>query len=133
MTMIDVRVRPSMLLPVALAMILAVGCASLGRSAGLGQAVTLQPGGRVTLPDNTSLRYLGVTADSRCPPDVQCIRAGDADVAFEFRSGAGIGRSITLNTANAPAAPIGRWWLRLLSLGSGPAPRVTFQVDGDPG
>ena len=133
MTMIAVHVRPSALLPVALAMILAVGCASTGRSAGLGQAVTLQPGERITLPNNTSLRYLGVTADSRCPPDVQCIRAGDADVAFEFRPGTGIGRSIILNTANAPAAPIGGWRLRLLSLGSGPAPRVTLQVDGAPG
>ncbi|HEY5614303.1 MAG TPA: hypothetical protein VIK70_11980 [Lysobacter sp.] len=127
--MIAVHVRPSALLPAALAMIVAVGCASIGRSAGLGQAVTLQPGERVTLPDSASLRYLRVTADSRCPPDVQCIRAGDADVAFEFRSGAGSGHSITLNTANAPAAPIGRWRLRLLSLGSGPAPPVTFQVD----
>lgn len=124
-----IAVHVPALLPAALAMIIAVGCASIGRSAGLGQAVTLQPGERVTLPDNASLRYLRVTADSRCPPDVQCIRAGDADVAFEFRSGTGSGRSITLNTASAPAAPIGSWRLRLLSLGSGPAPPVTFQVD----
>ena len=110
-------------------MIIAVGCASIGRSAWLGQPATLQPGERVALPDNASLRYLRVTADSRCPPDVQCIRAGDADVAFEFRSGAGIVHSITLNTANAPTAPIGRWRLRLLSLGTGPSPPVTLQVD----
>ena len=130
MTMIGVRVRPSALLPIALAMILAVGCASTGRSAGLGQAVTLQPGERVTLPDNASLRYLGVAADSRCPPNVQCIQAGDADVVFEFTPVAASRQRITLNTAAQPATtPLGDWQLRLIALGFGAAPPATVQVD----
>lgn len=114
----------------ALSMVLVGGCASSGRPAILGQAVTLQPGQRLALPDHASLRYVTVTADSRCPPGVQCIQAGDADVAFEFVPGAGAARSITLNTVKAPAAPIGEWQLHLLSLQFGSSPRATIQVDG---
>lgn len=120
-----------MLLPGAIAMTLGSGCACPGRVAAPGEAITLQPGQRVALPDAASLRYVAVTADSRCPPVVQCIRAGDADVAFEFVPAGGSARLVTLNTAHAPIAPIGtwRWRLRLLSLESGESPRATVRID----
>jgi hypothetical protein len=107
----------------------AAGCASTGHTMALGQPITLQPGERVVLPDDAALRYIAVTADSRCPPDVQCIHAGDADVAFEFFQGDGASRTITLNTAGAPAAAIGEWRLRLLSLEFGPSPGAAIRVD----
>ena len=66
------------------------GCASGDvRTATLGQPVTLQVSEQIALPGDAMLRYVGVTADSRCPPGVQCIRAGDADVAFEFTPAGG--------------------------------------------
>lgn len=102
-------------------------------TAPIGVPIPMAPGQRIALPDGATLRYVEVAADSRCPPGVQCIRAGDADVAFEFRSGTGVSQSITLNTASAPAAPVGNWRLRLLSLDFGPAPRVTVRIDGAPG
>lgn len=106
------------------------GCASGDvRAAPLGQPVTLQVGERVALPGDASLRYVGVTADSRCPPGVQCIRAGDADVAFEFTSPAGTAVPVSVNIPEAPTARIGKWQLTLLSLESGEAPQATVQVD----
>lgn len=109
-----------------------LGCASggTGRSVPLGQSFTLQPGERVSLPGNASLRYLSIANDSRCPPGVQCIRAGDADVLFEFvPSAGGTTAQVTLNTENAPSAPIGAWRLQLLTLEHGESPRATVRVD----
>ena len=109
-----------------------LGCASGGtaRSVPLGQPFTLQPGERVSLPGDASLRYLSIANDSRCPPDVQCIRAGDADVLFEFVPNAGgTTEQITLNTETAPAAPMGAWQLQLVTLEHGESPSATVRVD----
>lgn len=93
-----------------------------------GQPMQLHPGDAVWLPDAAMLRYVGVSADSRCRPDVQCIRAGDADMALEYTARGAASRAITIKT-DAPSADVGRWHLRLLSLEFGPSPRATLQVD----
>lgn len=120
------RLASMLLLAVAM-----LGCASGGtaRSVALGQPFTLQPGERVALPGDASLRYLGIANDSRCPPDVQCIRAGDADVLFEFTPAGGTTEKITLNTERMPSAPVGAWKLQLVTLEQGDAPRATVRVD----
>ena len=108
------------------------GCASTGTTptVALGQPVVMRPGERVELPSRASLRYVAVAADSRCPPNVQCIQAGDADVVFEFTPAAASTQRITLNTAAQPATtPLGDWRLRLIALGFGAAPPATVQVD----
>ena len=107
---------------------LLAACASAGGAVKPGQPIVLRAGESVALPDAAVLRYLGVSADSRCRPDVQCIRAGDADVALEYTAPGAVVRSITINT-DTPAADVGAWQLRLLSLEFGPAPRATLQVD----
>jgi len=108
--------------------LLLVACASAGRMISPGQPMVLQPGESVSLPDGAALRHLGVSADSRCLPDVQCIRAGDADVALEYTARGGASRSITIST-DAPATEVGGWRLRLLSLEFGPSPRATLRGD----
>ena len=108
--------------------LLLVACASAGRTMSPGQPTVLRPGDSVSLPDAAVLRYLGVSADSRCRPDVQCIRAGDADVALAYTAPGAASRSMMINT-DAPAADVGGWHLRLLSLEFGASPRVTLQVD----
>ena len=108
--------------------LLLVACASAGRMISPGQPMVLQPGESVSLPDGAALRHLGVSADSRCLPDVQCIRAGDADVALEYTARGAASRSITINT-DAPSADVGEWRLRLLSLEFAAPPRATLQVD----
>ena len=108
--------------------LLLVACASTGRAMSPGQPVVLRPGDSVWLPDAAVLRYIGVSADSRCRPEVQCIRAGDADVALEYTARGAASRSITINT-DAPSADVGEWRLRLLSLEFAAPPRATLQVD----
>lgn len=108
-------------------------CASGGTAtAPTGQPIVMQAGDRVLLQDRSTLRYVGVTADSRCPPGVQCIRAGDADVAFEFTPGGGSPAALSLNIPEAPSAAVGGWQLRLLALGFGDEPAATVQVDPAP-
>lgn len=95
-----------------------------------GQSVTLQPGERIELPQQASLRYVEVTADSRCPPGVQCIRAGDAEVAFEFTpAGAAGPQAVRLNMPERTSTAVGDWQLQLLSLEFGDAPAATVRID----
>lgn len=106
------------------------GCASGDvRAATPGQPMTLQVGERVSLPGDAALRYVGVTADSRCLPGMQCIRAGDADVAFELTPAGGAPVVVSVNIPESPAATVGEWKLHLLSLEFGEAPAATVRVD----
>lgn len=65
-------------------------------------SVTLQPGERATLPDGSTLRYVAVAADSRCPEKVQCIWAGDADLLFELANTDGAPQQFHLHTGTEP-------------------------------
>jgi len=105
-------------------------CASGGGAAATpGQAFSLAPGESVRLPDQATLRYVRVAQDSRCPPGVQCIRAGDADVVFEFIPAGGAATQVDVNLPESPEAAMQAWRLRLLSLEFGDAPRATVRVD----
>lgn len=105
-------------------------CASSGaHSATPGEAFTLAPGASARLPDASTLRYVRVTQDSRCPPKVQCIRAGDADVVFEFTPAGGTASEVHVNLPESPKATIGSWRMELLTLEFGDAPRATVRVD----
>ena len=62
------------------------------------------------LPDGATLRHVTVPQDSRCPPDVQCIRAGDADIEFAFTPLAArtVDRAtlnVSVNTATGDSSP----------------------------
>lgn len=108
------------------------GCAgphSTRTTAPTGQPILMAQGQSIVLPDGATLRYVEVAADSRCPPAVQCIRAGDADVVFEFTDTSHAARRITVNTDPPASATIGKWKLRLLSLAFGESPAATVQID----
>ena len=109
------------------ALVLLSGCATHAAIAP-GQSFALAVGEQVVLPDASTLRYIGVANDSRCPPDVQCIRAGDADVLLDHSTG-GAATRITLNTERTPSTLVGAWRLQLLELAPGDAPRATFHID----
>jgi hypothetical protein len=113
----------------AACMLVALSACATGGGVTAGQDFTMATAQRVTLPDASTLRYIGIANDSRCPPDVQCIRAGDADVLFDYHGGAGTPTRIILNTERTPSADAGRWRLQLVDLAPGPAPRVTVRVD----
>jgi hypothetical protein len=116
---------------VSLAMTLpgCTGATSTRATAPTGQPNQMTPGQQIALADGATLRYVEVAADSRCPPGVQCIRAGDADVVFEFAATGESPRRLTVNTDPPATAALGKWKLRLLALAFGVSPKVTVQID----
>lgn len=105
------------------------GRAQPGESFVRGESFALSVGQQIVLPDAATLRYVGIANDSRCPPNVQCIRAGDADVLFDFTSSGASPARISLNTERARTANIGAWRLQLLGLAPGNMPRATLRID----
>lgn len=83
---------------------------------------TIRQGQTLALPDGSQLTYVRVVADSRCRPDVQCIRAGDADIEFRWNPAAGNALIAVLNSdpRNQQQAPnqtqFGEWQVALASL-----------------
>lgn len=91
---------------------------------------TMQPGTQVALPDQGTLRYLRVVNDSRCKPGVQCIWAGDAEVAFRWTPGSGAAQDFSLHTGKAPKEwRLGERRLALLSLAPGEAPSAVLRIE----
>ena len=90
---------------------------------------TLTPGHRIALSDRAQLEYVGTFDDSRCPPDVQCIHAGDARVLLRIAEN-GDSRDVVL-AASRQGEPrqSGRWRVTLLHLARGPAPAARLRVE----
>ena len=55
------------------------------------------------------IRFLEVKSDSRCPRDVQCVHAGNAEAVFRLGPSAGDGpaQQLVLNTSQDPRAGVG--------------------------
>lgn len=103
-----------------------------GRMIADGQPFSMAPGARVMLADRSQLRYLRLVADSRCPPGVQCIRAGDAEVALQWTAPGGALQEFSLKTpapAQAQARDLGARRLTLVALARGDAPRAQLRID----
>lgn len=114
-------------------LVLLSGCAS-GAGVVAGDDFTMAAGEQVSLPDASTLRYIGIANDSRCPPDVLCIRAGDADVLFDHAVGGNAASRIALNTERQRSAAIGQWQLQLVELAArGTPPAVTLRLDAGNG
>lgn len=119
----------SALLPLSLA-----ACASTATGSEVavadGTDFHMQVGQTVTLADDSRLRYLRVVNDSRCPPDVQCVWAGDAIVAFEWSPAGGTAQGFELHTGLEPRShAIGARQLVLKSLARGAEPEAELRVE----
>ena len=98
-----------------------------------GQEFPMPPGEQVMLADHSSLRYVRVVGDSRCPPGVNCIWAGDAEVAFEWTPASGARQAFSLHTGKDPKQQaIGTRQLKLVSLERGATPQAQLRVDLTP-
>ena len=115
------------------ALALLSGCATDGVVV-TGNDFTMAASEQVSLPDASRLRYIGIANDSRCPPDVMCIRAGDADVLFDHATAGSTPSRIALNTERTRSATLGKWQLQLVGLASrGTPPSVTLRIDAGNG
>ncbi|MCL1634089.1 hypothetical protein M2650_05515 [Luteimonas sp. SX5] len=120
----------------------ALGCTSTtaagensgARSVPVAQTFAMKPGESVALAGNGQLKYVGVKNDSRCPPERQCVWAGDAEVTFEWTAtGAGT-ESFGLHTGFADKAsrPVAGHRLALVSLARGANPEAQLRFDSLP-
>lgn len=86
------------------------------------------------LPDGSTLTYVRVVADSRCRPDVQCIRAGDADIELRWNPTSGEAQLAPLNSdpRNQQQAPnavqFGHWQVALKKLDWQTPPAATVSI-----
>jgi hypothetical protein len=99
------------------------------RTLATGQSASMAQGETVRLPDGGTLSYQTVAQDSRCPPKAQCIRAGDADIAFVYTTPGGSEVPVQPNLPEAPTKPIGAMTLTVEQLAFGDAPAVTVRID----
>jgi hypothetical protein len=101
------------------------------RMIGDGQSFSMRPAESVTFADHSQLRYVRLVADSRCRPDVQCIRAGDAEIALQWTPATGAAQDFSLKTP--PEQPhsrdLGARRLTLVSLARGEAPGAQFSIE----
>ncbi len=97
-------------------------------------AFTLQVGASHDVPGAGSLRYERLVNDSRCPPDRQCVWAGDAIVAFAWTPAGGTAEQFELHTGLEPRSkPLGSGRTVVLeALARGTAPAATLRIDTAP-
>jgi hypothetical protein len=95
-----------------------------------GDSFRMKPGTSVSVAGEGKLSYVKVVNDSRCMPDVQCVWAGDAEVAFEWRPTAGATDAFSLHTGKGDKShPIGRHVLVLTGLDRGEAPEAQLRLE----
>lgn len=97
------------------------------------RTVTLGVNESTTLLDGSRLTYLRLVNDSRCPPDVRCVWAGDAEIAMRWQPAhGGRTRDIALHTSPMRGAPteatLGDYRVRLETLERGAAPKATLRI-----
>ena len=69
----------------SVAVVVAAACGSpTSPDAVAGRPFDLKAGATATLPDGLRLKFDRVSADSRCPSDVQCVRAGEATISVSL-------------------------------------------------
>ena len=102
------------------------------QTASVGSEFKLKAGRVVTLDGaRLRVRFVRVASDSRCPADVDCVWAGNADLVFEVGGSRWRGRqTLRLNTNASPERPAearyGRYTLKLTGLA--PQPRSTRKI-----
>ncbi len=100
-----------------------------------GSELQLGIGETARLADGSRLTYLRLVNDSRCPPKVQCVWAGDAEIDLRWQPASGSARDISLHTSANPGptnARIGDRSITLIALARGIAPKAMLKVERTP-
>ena len=97
---------------------------------------TLGLGQSIQLSDGSELVYTSLIDDSRCPPAVQCVWAGDAEIALRWKPTRGSSQELRLHTSplrgGATSARIGARTLSLVTLERGIGPKATLSIEAAP-
>ncbi|MGN7917403.1 hypothetical protein [Lysobacter sp. 22409] len=96
-----------------------------------GQAFSLARGESASLPDRSQLRFVAISADSRCPPKVQCVWAGDAVLEFEWTGADGAKSALSFNTVSDARKSAGGWRIEVQGLDFAEPPNATLKVDAE--
>ena len=101
-----------------------------GGTVALGQDFLVNLGESVAVTgEGLTVTYAELVADSRCPPDVQCIWAGNATIAVAMAKEGGASATVQLNTMEGPkSAPYSSYTAALLDLAWGPSPTARLLV-----
>lgn len=95
-----------------------------------GETFTLASGENVALSGHGTLRYMRLVKDSRCRPDVQCVWAGDAEVAFEWTVAGGQPEAFSLHTGLGDRSKdLGDSRLTLVELARGENPDAQLRIE----
>lgn len=89
--------------------------------------------GETTFVDNIEIRFGAVPEDSRCPEDVQCVWAGNAQIQLGVgppRGTQGPTQLVLLNTMEG-AKSGDAWGLRMTLIDLTPAPKSTQPITPD--
>lgn len=98
-----------------------------------GDSFRMTPGTSVSVPGEGRLSYLKLVNDSRCKPGVQCVWAGDAEVAFQWQPTGGAVDRFSLHTGKGDKSHrIGAHQLLLVSLARGDAPAAQLKLEAAP-
>lgn len=121
------------LVRLALTCFLALGVHAVAeaQTASVGSEFKLKAGRVVTLDGGRlRVRLVRVASDSRCPSDVDCVWAGNAEVVLEVGGSRRGKRALRLNTNASPERPgearYGRYTLKLTGLA--PQPRSNRKI-----
>ncbi len=100
-----------------------------GRTVALGETFSVKVGESATIAGaGLTVTFTSVVSDSRCPPGVQCIQAGNAVVAVTVtRPGTGPVK-LTLDTGGPTSARVGTRAIELITLSRGQAPIAQLKV-----
>lgn len=108
----------------------ASGRATPGDTIADGSTFEMRPGQSVTLADGSALRYERLVNESRCMPDVQCVWAGDAEVAFTWKPVNGPAQAFSLHTGKEPRRhALGERTVILVTLARGAAPEAGLRIE----
>ena len=110
------------------AIVIGAGCWSpTAPDAVLGTPFDLKVGATAALPDGLRIKFDRVTADSRCPSDVQCVRAGEATIAVSLASNGDLETREMRTDATGSQVTYRGHAIELTALA--PYPRSTQQID----
>lgn len=139
-------IRASMPVLFAMTLLMPVGCASTANTNGSSTDAANQPtidesrvilnlGQSTRLGDGSQLSYTRLIDDSRCAPNVQCVWAGDAEIALRWKPARGSAQDIRLHTntqGGATSNAIGERTLTLVALERGIGPKATLSITATP-